>query len=62
MIIGKNSAKLGFTWFFIGIIKIIVSVSAISYIKDYTFIGIVGIVSFAIFVYEQIKKFKQLSN
>ena len=62
MIIGKNSAKLGFTWFLILIIKTVAAVATIAWIKEDVFIGIVGIVALALFAYEQAKEYRRLSE
>ena len=62
MIIGKNSALKGFTWFLILIIKTVAAVATIAWIKEYVFIGIVGVVALALFAYEQVKEYRRLSE
>lgn len=62
MITGKNSAKLGFTWYGISILKLITGISTISYIDRYPILGVIGIIALGCFVYEQIKKYKDLSK
>lgn len=62
MIVGKDSAKKGFKWFLISIIKIVAAVATIAWIKNDVFIGIVGIVSLILFTYEQVKEFNKLSE
>ena len=62
MIIGKDSAKLGYTWYGISILKLIAGVATISYIEKYPLLGIIGIIALGVFVYEQVKKFKELSK
>lgn len=62
MIVGKGSALKGFTWLLITIIKLIVSVAAIAYIEEYTFIGIVGIIALIFFAWEQVREYKRLEK
>lgn len=62
MIVGKDSAKKGFKWFFTLIIKTVAAVATIAWIKEDVFIGIVGIIAFILFSYEQIKEYNRLSE
>ena len=59
MIVGKNSAKLGFTWFGKIIVKVTVAALAIS-VGGF---GVaVGCISLALSAYEVIKEYKDLSE
>ena len=60
MIINKNSAVIGFKWYFLGILKLIASVAAISWWKSYTIIGVIGIVALLAFIYEHLMEYKRL--
>jgi hypothetical protein len=62
MITGKNSAQLGFMWFFLGILKIMTSIAALAHWKQYPFVGVIGIIALLAFSYEQIKEYKRLSK
>lgn len=62
MIVGKNSAKLGFSWWGMSIVKLLVSIATISYIGTELVIGIFGIIALILFAWEQTKKFKELSK
>lgn len=62
MIIGKDSAKIGFKWFGAFAIKLFTAFATISYLDNYPVVGIVGILSLGFFVYEQIKNYNELSK
>lgn len=62
MITGKNSAKLGFAWFFLGILKIMTAIAAIAHWKQYPFMGVIGVIALLAFAYEQVKEYKRLSD
>ena len=62
MIIGKNSAKIGFTWLAVSILKLIVGVATIAYIEQFTFLGVIGIIAILFFVWEQLKEYKKLAK
>ena len=62
MIIGKNSAKLGFTWLAVSILKLIVGVATIAYIEQFIVLGIIGIIATLFFVWEQLKEYKELAK
>ena len=62
MIKSNDSAKLGFTWFFLGILKIVTSIAAIAHWKEYKFMGIIGIIALIAFAYEQIKEYNRLKD
>lgn len=62
MIVGKNSAIKGFTWLLITILKLIVGITTIAQIQNYTFIGIIGIISVIFFGWEQLKEYKRLEK
>ena len=62
MIVGKNSAKLGFTWWLITILKLIVGIATIAYIEQFIVLGIIGIISVIFFGWEQLKEYKRLEK
>lgn len=62
MIVGKDSAKIGFKWFGAFAIKLFTAFATIAYMDDYPVVGIVGILSLGFFVYEQIKVYNELSK
>ena len=62
MIVGKNSAKLGFTWFAVSILKLIVGVATIAYIEQFIVLGIIGIIAILFFTWEQLKEYKKLEK
>lgn len=62
MLVGKNSAIKGFTWFLVTILKLVVSIATIAYIEEYTFIGIVGIIALIFFAWEQVREYKRLEK
>lgn len=62
MIVGKNSAIKGFTWLLITILKLIVGITTIAQIQNYTFIGIIGIISVIFFGWEQLKEYNRLEK
>lgn len=62
MIIGKDSAKIGFTWYAKTVLKLIAGVATISYIGAYPIVGVVGIIALLAFGYESFVEFKKLSN
>lgn len=62
MIVGKNSSKKGFIWFFITILKVIVSVSTIAYISEYTVLGIIGIIALVFLGWEQLKEYRRIEK
>lgn len=62
MIINKKSATIGFSWYFLGILKLITSVATITMWKSYTTIGVIGIIALLGFSYEHIKEYKRLSK
>lgn len=62
MIVGKDSAKLGFTWLAISILKLIVGVATIAYIEQFIVLGIIGIIATLFFVWEQLKEYKKLEK
>lgn len=62
MITSKNSAQLGFSWYFSGILKLFTAVATIAHWKQYPFVGVIGIIALLAFSYEQIKEYKRLSK
>ena len=62
MFVGKDSAKIGFTWLVVSILKLIVGVATIAYIEQFTFLGVIGIIATLFFVWEQIKEYKKLEK
>ena len=62
MITSKNSAQLGFSWYFLGILKLFTAVATIAHWKQYPFMGIIGIIAIIAFAYEQVKEYKRLSK
>ena len=62
MIIGKNSAKLGFPWLAISILKLIVGVATIAYIGQFIVLGIIGIIAILFFTWEQLKEYKKIGK
>ena len=62
MIKSNDSAKLGFRWFFLGVLKIVTSIAAIAHWKEYRFMGIIGIIALIAFAYEQITEYNRLKD
>ena len=62
MLVGKNSAKLGFTWLAVSILKLIVGVATIVYIGKSALIGVLGIIAILLFAWEQFMEYKRLSK
>ena len=62
MFVGKNSAKIGFKWFAISILKLIAGIATIAYIEQFIVLGIIGIIATLFFVWEQISEYKKLQK
>lgn len=62
MFVGKNSAKLGFTWLGISALKLTVGVATIAYIGQFIILGIIGIIATLFFTWEQLKEYKKLEK
>jgi hypothetical protein len=62
MIVGKNSAKLGFTWYVKTIVKCVSGIAVIVLsIPNYPYLSILGVLAFALGVYEALKEYNALS-
>jgi asparagine N-glycosylation enzyme membrane subunit Stt3 len=62
MIIGQDSAKKGFLWYFILLLKLFAGVATIAWWGSYPFIGVIGVLATVLFIYEQVRGFKTLSD
>lgn len=62
MIVGKNSAKKGFTWYLDACLKLIVSVATIAHIEKYPIVGVIGITALLYFGYTSWKEYKSLES
>ncbi len=62
MIVGKNSAKIGFKWFGAFAIKLFTGFTALTYIEKYPVVGIIALLAIVYFVYEQIQTYNKLSK
>ena len=62
MIIGKDSAKIGFKWFGAFAIKLFTGFATLTYIEEYPVVGIIALLAIVYFVYEQIQMYKELSK
>jgi hypothetical protein len=62
MIVGKNSAKLGFTWYVKTIVKCVSGIAVIGLsFPNYPYLSILGVLAFALGVYESLKEYNALS-
>lgn len=62
MIVGKNSVKLGFSWYGKTIIKCMAGVAIIGLsIPNYAFLAVFGLIAIILGVYESWKEYKVLS-
>lgn len=62
MLIGKNSAIKGFTWFFTLILKTIAGIATISHFNESVFIGIIGIIATLYFAWEIVADYRKLEK
>lgn len=62
MIVGKNSAKKGFTWYFKTVLKLISGIATIAYIGEFAILGVIGIIATLLFSFEQYKEWEEIDN